>query len=367
MALDREDAAGAASGGRSELSQKDRNLVKALASVGLLGVVSGGVGLRVAGGDVLRLAGAVVLARSALLCGAAVRTALRPALELSALGSWSVVTGCTGGLGQEFARGLAARGQNLVLVSRSQAKLEAVGRALEREFGVRWLALTFDFSECSAEREAAFYERELPRALRSAPVGGDVALLVNNVGVGDEAPFMVHELKGRDVAEMIKVNCAATVNMSRAVLPLLKERGRGAVINVSSGSSAQPTPYLATYSATKAFILQFSRSCAREYREFGLTVSCIRPYYISGTGLYPNATPAINAPAAKTIVDGALADLGRYEVSYAYWAHTLMGWIFSSLFEDPLLAGLVDKLARSQGMNGSMLAIQKAARARAKL
>ena len=84
--------------------------------------------------------------------------------------------------------------------------------------------------------------KELPRVLRSVPVCGDLALLVNNVGVGDEAPFMVHELKGRDVAEMIKVNCAATVNMSRAVLPLLKERRRGAVINVSSGSSAQPTP-----------------------------------------------------------------------------------------------------------------------------
>ena len=90
--------------------------------------------------------------------------------------------------------------------------------------------------------------------------------------------------------------------MSKTLLPLFKHRGGGAVINVSSGSCAQPSPYLATYASSKAFDLHFSRSCSREYREFGVHVLGIRPYYISGTGLYPNAKPSMNATAKRDVV-----------------------------------------------------------------
>ena len=165
---------------------------------------------------------------------------------------------------------------------------------------------------------------------------------------------------------MVKVNCGAIVNMSKALLPLFKARRGGCVINVSSGSCAQPSPYLATYASSKAFDLHFSKSCSREYKEFGVKVLGIRPYYISGTGLYPSAKPSLNAPAAMTIVEGAFAHLGKYEVSHAYWVHGLMGWVFGTLFEDPVFAPIISRLAGRAKVNGTMLAIQKSARERSR-
>ena len=204
----------------------------------------------------------------------------------------------------------------------------------------------------------------LPEFLAAAPISGDVGLLINNVGVGDEAPFAVDEIKVADIADMVKVNCGAIVNMSRAVLPLLKHRRKGAVINVSSGSCAQPSPYLATYASSKAFDLHFSKSCSRECREFGVHVLGIRPYYISGTGLYPNAKPSYNAPAKRDVVEGAFAHLGKYEVSHAWWVHSLMGYIFGTVFEDPIFGAVIERLAKRAKLNGSMLMIQKQARER---
>jgi len=191
-----------------------------------------------------------------------------------------------------------------------------------------------------------------------------VGLLVNNVGVGDEAPFMVEELSTSDVNSMVKVNCGAIVNMSKCVLPLLRYNGRGAVINVSSGSCAQPSPYLATYASTKAFDAHFSKSCSREYGEFGVHVCCIRPYYISGTGLYPNSKPSLNAPKASVIVEGALASVGRHEITHAYGVHGLMGWIFGTVMEDPIFGPLLALPAKRAKLNGTMLMIQKNARKR---
>jgi NAD(P)-dependent dehydrogenase (short-subunit alcohol dehydrogenase family) len=167
-----------------------------------------------------------------------------------------------------------------------------------------------------------------------------------------------------DVADMIKVNCGAIVNMTRCLLPLFKHRKGGAIVNVSSGSCAQPSPYLATYASTKAFDLHFSKSCSREGASHGVVVLGIRPYYICGTGLYPNAKPSLNAPSASTIVDGAFNHLGRYEVSHAYWMHGVLGWMFGTLFEDPVAAPVIARLAKRAGVKGTMLAIQAAARAR---
>jgi NAD(P)-dependent dehydrogenase (short-subunit alcohol dehydrogenase family) len=163
---------------------------------------------------------------------------------------------------------------------------------------------------------------------------------------------------------MIKVNCGAIVNMTRCLFPLFKHRKGGAIVNVSSGSCAQPSPYLATYASTKAFDLHFSKSCSREGAAHGVVVLGIRPYYICGTGLYPNAKPSLNAPSAKTIVDGAFNHLGRYEISHAYWMHGILGWMFGTLFEDPVAAPVIERLAKRAGVRGTMLAIQNAARKR---
>jgi len=324
-----------------------------------------GVGLRSFDNDVLRLIGFLVCIYGA---GRGAVTAykafgLKP-VDPCKFGSWAIVTGCTGGLGQEFTHRCAAKGLNLVLISRSKAKLETLASEIKKTYGVDAVILVFDFATSSTADEEDFYNKGLPGFLASSPVQSNVALLVNNVGVGDEAPYSVTEITTTDIAGMVKVNCGAIVNMSKSVLPLFKHRKGGCVVNVSSGSCAQPSPYLATYASSKAFDLHFSKSCSREFQEFGVHVLGIRPYYISGTGLYPNATPSLNAPSARTIVEGAFAHLGKYDVSHAYWVHGIMGWIFGTLFEDPIFGPLVARLAKWGKVNGDMLMIQKAARAR---
>ena len=347
------------------MNEKDKNLAKGVTALALLffGAVYGGVALF--DNDPLRAVGAGcgLYAAVRLVIALHVRFVKKP-VAVERLGKWAIITGCTGGLGKEFATRLAKRGMNLVLISRSTNKLEQLGKELRKGFGVEYAVLAFDFASSSQQEEDTFYSKRLLELLAASPIDGDVGLLVNNVGVGDEAPFMVEELTTLDVNSMIKVNCGAIVNMSSAVLPLLRHRKKGAVINVSSGSCTQPSPYLATYASTKAFDAHFSRSCSREYSGYGIQICCILPYYIAGTGLYPNAKPSLNAPAAKIIVEGALASVGRYEVTHAYSVHTVMGWVFGCLFEDPAFAPFTEWLSGYLGVNGTMRMIQTKARSR---
>ena len=90
------------------------------------------------------------------------------------------------------------------------------------------------------------------------------------------------------------------------------------------------------YSATKAFLAQYSQCIAREYAAMGLLISCVTPYYISGTGLYANAKASVNAPPVRTIVSGALKTLAsasatERELAFGYNVHALMGFIFGSV------------------------------------
>mmetsp|Transcript_58595 Transcript_58595/g.132643 ORF Transcript_58595/g.132643 Transcript_58595/m.132643 type:complete len:373 (+) Transcript_58595:83-1201(+) len=348
------------------MNQKDKNLLKGLSILTGLSLLVLYLGLKIFG-DPLRLVGGLVVLY-AFCCAAiaAYKAFLLKPVDPKSFGQWAVVTGCTGGLGQEFAHRIAKRGMNLVLVSRSRSKLDALAEELRKTYQIEALVLVFDFAKSTTKDEEAFYDKTLPAFIAAAPVQGDVGLLVNNVGVGDEAPFAVDEISCADVADMVKVNCGAIVNMSRAILPLFKHRKGGAIINVSSGSCAQPSPYLATYASSKAFDLHFSKSCSRELAEHGVAVLGIRPYYIAGTGLYPNAKASLNAPSASKIVEGALAHLGKYEISHAYGVHGVMGYIFGTLFEDPLTGPLIARLAKVAKVNGSMIMLQTKARNRSK-
>merc|ERR1712216_1098440 len=253
---------------------------------------------------------------------------------------------------------LAKSGLNLVLISRSQPKLQDLATELGTGFGVQCVVLAFDFARCSAAEEEVFYTRELPDVLAAAPIENDIALLVNNVGIGMTVPLMVEELKTSEVNDMVKVNCGALVNMSRTVLPLLRRRGRGAVINVSSFGAYFPVPFMSTYAATKAFDMHFSRACEREYSEFGVQVLCITPALIADTGLYAGPT-SLNAASAELVVKGALDSLGRDEVAFPYWFHSMMRALVGNTVEDSLVKSVIDALPRRIGGYARIVDFQK--------
>jgi len=178
----------------------------------------------------------------------------------------ALVTGASSGIGAVFARALAARGADLVLVARSVAKLEALAEELEAQHGSRALALPADLSR----------SEEVDRLLGElASRGIAVETLVNNAGFGTHGRLI--DLDPAREREEIALNVGALVALTRALLPGMVARGRGAVVNVASIVAFQPVPYMATYAATKAFVLSFTEAVAEELRGTGVRALALCP------------------------------------------------------------------------------------------
>ncbi len=181
-------------------------------------------------------------------------------------GKTALVTGASAGIGAEFARALAARGSDVILVARSQERLRALADELARDFGVRAEVIAADLTRADAARDL-YAEAEVR--------GLTVDLLINNAGFGTHGPFETLA-PARDHAEVM-LNVAAVVDLTHLFLPAMLKRGDGAVINVASTASFQPVPYMAVYGATKAFVLSFSEALWAECRGRGVRVLALCP------------------------------------------------------------------------------------------
>jgi len=173
----------------------------------------------------------------------------------------ALVTGASSGLGAEFARQLARRGSNLILVARSTDRLRALAAEIEQTRPVRVEVLPADLADRSAVAAVAEHVR------------GRVHLLVNNAGLGTYGPFVDTD---RDY-EQILVNNAALVALTQALLPDMLDRHAGGVLNVASTIAFQPGPYQAVYAATKAFVLSFTEALRVETRASGVRVLALCP------------------------------------------------------------------------------------------
>ncbi len=183
-------------------------------------------------------------------------------------GSTALVTGASKGIGEAFARQLAARGMNLVLVARSGKALEVMARDLSAEYGVSCVALPADLSDPHAPEAIA---AELQQR------GVQVDLLINNAGLGLSGHFLSHDLK--HVRAEMQVNGQALVALSHVFGRQMKQRRAGGIINIASNASFQPLPAMATYAAGKAFVLHFTEAIGHELEADGVHVmaSCPGP------------------------------------------------------------------------------------------
>ncbi len=179
----------------------------------------------------------------------------------------AVVTGASGGLGEQFARQLAARGLDLVLVARSADKLAALAAELSAAHGVAVAARPADLSDAAAT--SALAGELFGRAARP------VNLLVNNAGLGHVGPLA--EETERQVHEMVSVNVDALVKLTRAAVVAMRPRRAGAVLNVGSMAGFQPIPTMAVYAATKAFVIAFGDAVDYECRPGGVRVTTFCP------------------------------------------------------------------------------------------
>lgn len=172
-----------------------------------------------------------------------------------------LITGASAGLGAQFARQLAGRGERLVLVARRKDRLDTLASELGNARGV-----ALDLGEPGAAG----------RLLADiADHGERVATLINNAGFGLWGRFV--ELDADRQRAMIDLNCGALVELCHGVLPAMRERGEGAILNIGSTAAFQPGPGMAVYFATKAFVLSFSEALHEELKGTGVRVTALCP------------------------------------------------------------------------------------------
>ncbi|KAK4780764.1 hypothetical protein SAY87_016870 [Trapa incisa] len=259
---------------------------------------------------------------------------LRPPKDLlSRYGSWAIVTGCTDGIGRAFAFKLAQRGLNLILVSRSRDKLEQLSEELlatNERLRVRILPLDFDGDISDGVREIGEMAKDL-----------DVGVLINNVGVICPNARFFHEVEEELWRSLVRINIEGMVRVTRAVLPAMLWRGRGAVVNMGSGGAIvlPSIPLSAMYASTKAFVDQFSRSLHVEYKHHGIDVQCQVPLYIAtkmASMVIKINKPTLFVPSAEDYAEAAIRQIGYEARRMPYWSHSVQ-WFLARLAPESLL------------------------------
>jgi short-subunit dehydrogenase len=175
-----------------------------------------------------------------------------------------VITGASSGIGAELARGLARRGFPLLLVARRRDRLDELADEVRTEYGVAVEVLPADLSDPRGRGKLA-------DRLRSEPIAG----LCNSAGFGTSGVF--HELPVDRESEEVTLNALVLMELTHAALPGMVERGAGAVMNIASIAGFQPLPYMAVYSATKAFVQTFSEAVHEELHGTGVSVTALCP------------------------------------------------------------------------------------------
>lgn len=252
----------------------------------------------------------------------------------------TLITGASSGIGEVFARKLAARGRNVLLVARSEDKLITLCNELGRSNSIRAQYVALDLSK--PESPARLFDEAQQRGLF-------VDMLINNAGFGSMGEFSKLDL-AREL-NMIDLNIKALVELTHRFIQPMLERKQGAIINVASTAAFQPVPYMATYAATKAFVLSFSEALWEENRPHGIKVLALCPgvtetnFFEAARGHKP---PARIAQTPEEVVDVALRALARGK------SHVISGWTNFLLTQSERLAPrsfvirLAGRMMRSQ-------------------
>jgi short-subunit dehydrogenase len=224
----------------------------------------------------------------------------------------TLITGASSGIGEAFARRLAAQGENVLLVARSEDKLASICNELGREHNVSAQYVALDLTGSAAAHE--LFEETERRGL-------EVETLINNAGFGSMGDFTAQDLE-REL-EMIDLNIKSLVALTHYFLKPMRERKKGTIINVASTAAFQGVPYMATYAATKAFVLSFSEALWDENRAFGVHVMALCPG-VTQTNFFEAAhtdkPPMRVMQTPDEVVDTALRGLRRGK------SHIISGW-----------------------------------------
>ncbi|KAL9610564.1 MAG: hypothetical protein Q9167_004745 [Letrouitia subvulpina] len=242
--------------------------------------------------------------------------------------SWAIVTGASDGLGKEFALQLARQKFNLLLVSRTQSKLETLEQEIASRYpGVKTHVLAMDFA---ADRDPDY--AKLKQAIERIGDDGGIAILVNNVGKSHDIPVPFTQTPDAEMRDIVTINCLATLRVTALVAPAMARRGRGLILTMGSFGGLFPTPLLATYSGSKAFLQHWSTALAAEMRPRGVQVQLVQSYLVT-SAMSKIKRPSAAVPSARAFVRSVLASVGRSGgaqewgwSSTPWWSHAVAQW-----------------------------------------
>ncbi|RDW58174.1 very-long-chain 3-oxoacyl-CoA reductase [Coleophoma cylindrospora] len=276
-------------------------------------------------------------------------------------GSWAIVTGASDGIGKEYAIQLAQKGFNIVLVSRTESKLQALAKEIEQKnylgTPIQTKVLAMDFSK----NDDGDYAR-----LKALVDGLDVAILINNVGQSHSIPVPFVLTPKDEMKDIITINCIGTLKVTQIVCPGMVQRKRGLILTMGSFGGLTPTPLLATYSGSKAFLQQWSTALGGEVRSSGVDVELVISYLVT-SAMSKIRKPSMLIPNPRNFVKSVLSKIGRVggaqNIAYTstpYWSHALVQW----WWEQTIGTGSAWIIEKNKGMHQSIRtrALRKAER-----
>ncbi|KAK6429988.1 hypothetical protein LTR95_013862 [Oleoguttula sp. CCFEE 5521] len=238
-------------------------------------------------------------------------------------GSWALVTGASDGLGKEYALQLAAKGFNVLLVSRTQSKLDTLASDISSKYKVETKTLAMDF--------AANNDKDYAK-LAALVKDLDLSILINNVGLSHSIPVPFNDTPEQEIKDIITINCLATLRVTQLVTPGLISRKRGLILTMASFGGVLPTPLLATYSGSKAFLQQWSTALSSELEPHGVKVHLVQSYLVT-SAMSKIRKASLVVPTPKQFVKAALGAIGRSggaqgiaATGAPYWTHAIPLW-----------------------------------------
>lgn len=227
---------------------------------------------------------------------------------------YALITGASSGIGLALAHLMASKGHNLILVARNEQALSNLKKELMQKFSVRVEVFAMDLSVLG-QAEVLYQRCKMQNLV--------VNCLVNNAGFGDYGKFDVKKVA--IYKNMLQLNVIALTELTAYFVENMKQRGAGRIMNVGSIGAFQPSPNLAAYAASKAYVMQFTEALNFELRGSGVTVTLLSPG-VTDTGFVSRANMQNAANAKSGLMDAQTVAKAGYEAMMAGKLNVTPGW-----------------------------------------